>query len=92
MVLMPVYMETAEGLVKPLVILPATIMPLPFLSLPSHDVIIPFVLADSFVPMTHFTPVDTLQIPPTLFIAFVPLFVPIDLLNSGTFSIYGRTM
>ena len=28
MVLMPVYVETAEGLVKPLVILPATIMPL----------------------------------------------------------------
>ena len=28
MVLMPVYMETAEGLVKPLVILPAAVMPL----------------------------------------------------------------
>ena len=28
MVLMPVYVETAEGLVKPLVILPAAIMPL----------------------------------------------------------------
>ena len=28
MVLMPVYVEMAEGLVKPLVILPATIMPL----------------------------------------------------------------
>ena len=26
---MPVYVETAEGLVKPLVILPATVMPLP---------------------------------------------------------------
>ena len=30
MVLMPVYVETAEGLVKPLVILPATTMPLTF--------------------------------------------------------------
>ena len=29
MVLMPVYVETAEGLVKPLVILPAAVMPLP---------------------------------------------------------------
>ena len=30
MVLMPVYVETAEGLVKPLVILPTTVMPLSF--------------------------------------------------------------
>ena len=29
MVLMPMYVETAEGLVKPLVILPAAVMPLP---------------------------------------------------------------
>ena len=29
MVLMPVYVETAEGLVKPPVILPAAVMPLP---------------------------------------------------------------
>ena len=40
MVLMPVYMEMAEGLVKPLVILPATVMPLsPFIlifSRPHH--------------------------------------------------------
>ena len=33
MVLMLVYMETAEGLVKPLVILPAAIMPLTSFSL-----------------------------------------------------------
>ena len=56
MVLMPVYMETAEGLVKPLVILPAAVMPLSFLSLFSHDIIVPFVLADSFILTTHFTP------------------------------------
>ena len=70
---MLVYVETAEGLVKPLVILPAAIMPLPFLSSLSHDVIVPFVLADSFAPTTHFIPVATLPIPPTLFIALVPL-------------------
>ena len=49
MVLMPVYVETAESLVKPLVILPAAVMPLSSLSLFSHDVIVPFVLADSFI-------------------------------------------
>ena len=69
-------MEMAEGLVKPLVILPAAVMPLPPLSLSSHDVIVPFVLADSFILTTHFTPIVTLQIPPTLFIAFVPLLIP----------------
>ena len=37
--------------------LPATVMPLPPLSLSSHDVIVPFVLLDSFVPTTHFIPV-----------------------------------
>ena len=47
---MPVYVETAEGLVKPLVILPAAVMHyLFFLSLLSHDVIVPFVLADSLL-------------------------------------------
>ena len=51
MVLMPVYVETAEGLVKPLVILPAAVMPYPLLSLFSHDVIVPFVFADS--PLSH---------------------------------------
>ena len=53
---MPVYVETAEGLVKPLVILPAAVCLYPLLSAFSHDVIVPFVLADSFVLMTHFTP------------------------------------
>ena len=56
MVLMPVYVEIAEGLVKPLVILPAAVMPLPSLSLLSHDVIVPFVLTDSLAPTTHFAP------------------------------------
>ena len=46
---MPVYVEMAEGLVKPLVILPAAVMPLLLLSLFSHNVIIPFVLTDSFI-------------------------------------------
>ena len=49
MVLMPVYVEMAEGLVKPLVILPAAVMPLPPLSLSSHDIIVPFTLTDSFL-------------------------------------------
>ena len=42
MVLMLVYVEMAEDLVKPLVILPAAVMPLTFLSLSSHNIIIPF--------------------------------------------------
>ena len=56
MVLMPVYVEMAEGLVKPLVILPAAIMPLSSLSLFSHNITVPFVLSDSFILTTHFTP------------------------------------
>ena len=73
MVLMPVYVETAEGLVKPLVILPAAIMPLFFLSLFSHDVIAPplFLLIHLFSQPT--SPRFTLKITPTLVIAFVPL-------------------
>ena len=58
MVLMLVYMEMAEGLVKPLVILPATIMLLTSFIIISHNVIVPFVLADSFPLVTHFTPVS----------------------------------
>ena len=73
MVLMPVYVETAEGLVKPLVTLPAAIMPLPLLSLSSHDVIVPFVLADSLLSHNPLHPHFTLQILPALLIVFVPL-------------------
>ena len=58
MVLMLVYMETAEGLVKPLVILPAAAMPLPLLSLFSHNIIVPFVLADSFLSHNPLTPIS----------------------------------
>ena len=74
MVLMPVYVETAEGLVKPLVILPAAVMPLTlFLSLFSHNVVVPFVLADSLLSHNPLHPRLTLRITPTLLIAFVPL-------------------
>ena len=84
MVLMPVYVETAEGLVKPLVILPATIMPLtsfilifswchhPLCScwfIPSHDPLHPCL---------------TLWIIPTLFVALVLLLFPFILLDLET--------
>ena len=89
---MPVYVETAEGLVKPLVILLAAIMPYLLLSLSSHDIVVPFVLADSFVLTTHFISILTLQTPPTLFITFVPPIVPVVLLHMGTVPTPGRTM
>ena len=56
MVLMPVYVETAEGLVKPLVILPAAVMPLSAFILIFSRHHCPLCLADSFVLTTHFTP------------------------------------
>ena len=76
MVSMPVYVEMAEGLVKPLVILPAAVMPLP-----------PFILIFSrcHCPLcSHWFicshdplhPRFTLQIHPTLSVAFVPLMFP----------------
>ena len=73
MVLMPVYVETAEGLVKPLVTLPAAVM---LLSLFSHDVIVPFVLADSLLSHNPLHLRFTLQITPTLPIPFVPIVLP----------------
>ena len=78
MVLMPVYVETAEGLVKPLVILPAAIMPLPPFILIFSQRHCPFVLADSFFSHDPLHPRFTLQINPTLFIAFVPLTFPLS--------------
>ena len=92
MVLMPVYVETAEGLVKPLVILPAAIMPLP-----------PFILIFS----RHHCPLCSrwfihshdplhpccyLMNPShTLYCLCSPI-VPVILLQTGTVSIHGRTM
>ena len=78
MVLMPVYVETAEGLVKPLVILPAAVMPLPPFVLIFSRRHHPLVLTNSFILTTHFIPVITLQIPPTLFITFIPLLFPLS--------------
>ena len=92
MVLMPVYMEMAEGLVKPLVILPATVMPLP-----------PFILIFSrhhhplcsswFIPFSQptsslFHLTNRSHTPYRL----CPPIVPIILLCSETFSPHGRTM
>ena len=74
---MPVYVETAEGLVKPLVTLPATIMLLPpfILIFPRHHH--PFVLADSFVPTTHFIPILPYKsIPRSLSPLFLDCFLP----------------
>ena len=91
MVLMPVYVETAEGLVKPLVILPAAVMPLPPLSLFSHDVIVPlFWMIHSFL-TTHLTPFYLTNSSHTLYSLYSPI-VPIILLHLGTFPTYGRTM
>ena len=81
MVLMPVYMEMAEGLVKPLVILPATVMPFPsfiFIFSQCHH---PFVLTDSFSPTTHFASILSYEsflcpLSPLSLIAF-PLSYPI---------------
>ena len=49
MVLMPVYVDTAEGFLKPLVILPAAIMPFPSFIVIFSQRHHPFVLADSFI-------------------------------------------
>ena len=91
MVLMPVYVEMAEGLVKPLVILPATVMPLssfilifsrrhcPLCSgwfIHSHDPLHPALHYKSF--------------PHSLSPLFLHRFI--DLLRLETFPIYGRTM
>ena len=76
MVLMLVYVETAEGLVKPLVILPAAIMPLPPFILIFSRRYCPFVLADSSVPTTHFTPfylTNPSHTPYRLCLSIVPL-------------------
>ena len=85
---MPVYVETAEGLVKPLVILPAAVMPLSSFILTFSRRHRPFVLADSLLshdpPHTRFS----LQITPTLPIPFVPIILPL----MGMFSIYSRAM
>ena len=75
-VLMPVYVEMAEGLVKPLVILPAAIMPLTSFTLIfswHHRPLYP----SWFIPFSQPTfPHLTLQTVPTFFIAFVPLLLP----------------
>ena len=93
MVLMPVYVETAEGLVKPLVILPAAVMSLP-----------PFTLIFSrrhcplcsrwFIhsrnplhPCYHLT-----NLSHTCYRLSPPPIISITLLHLETFSTYGRTM
>ena len=91
MVLMPVYVETAEGLVKPLVILPATVMPLPSFILIFSRHHRPL-CSDRFIhshnplhPALHYKSFPHLLSP-----LFLHRFI--DLLRLGTFPIYGRTM
>ena len=72
MVLMPVYVETAEAFVKPLVILPATVMSLTsFIVIFSwhHRPLCSWWFTPSHDPLC---PCFTLYITPTLLIAFVP--------------------
>ena len=86
MVLMPVYVDTAEGFRKPLVILPAAVMPFASFIIIFSQRHCPFVLADSL--LSHdplFTPLH-LPITLTLLIAFVPF----DLPDLGTFSLYDK--
>ena len=76
MVLMLVYVETAEGLVKPLVILPAAVMPLTsFINIFSrcHRPLCSRWFIHSHNPLY---PHLTLQTNPTLFIPFIPLLFP----------------
>ena len=76
MVLMPVYMDMAEGLVKPLVILPAAVMPLSSFILIFSWCYCP--LCSCWFIRSHdpLHPRLTLQTNPTLFIASVPLSFP----------------
>ena len=91
MVLMPVYVETAEGLVKPLVILPAAVMPLSSFILIFSQRHRPlcsgwFIRShDPLHPVLHYKSFSR---------SLSPLFPHhlIDLLRLGTFPIYGRTM
>ena len=91
MVLMPVYVETAEGLVKPLVILPAAVMPLSFFILIFSQRHCPLCSGwflrshDPLHPALHYKSFPHL---------LSPLFLhrSIDLLQLGIFPIYGRTM
>ena len=91
MVLMPVYVETAEGLVKPLVILPAAVMPLSSFILIFSQHHRPlcsgwFIRShDPLHPVLHYK-----SLPRSLSPLFP--FNHIDLLRLGTFPIYGRTM
>ena len=78
MVLMPVYMETAEGLVKPLVILPAAIMPLTSFILIFSWHYHPL-CSSWFIPFSWPTlPPLVSQTFPTLFIAFVLSLFPLS--------------
>ena len=78
MVLMPVYVETAEGLVKPLVILPATVMPLTSFILIFSWCHCPL-CSSWFIPFSQPTlSLSCLTNPPTLLVAFIPLLFPLS--------------
>ena len=83
MVLMPVYVETAEGLIKPLVILPAAIMPLTsfilIFSQCHHPLCSSWFILFSQPTSPHFT----LQIIPTFFVAFILYCSPFYLTKLG---------
>ena len=76
MVLMLVYVEMAEGLVKPLVILPAAVMPLPSFILIFSQCHHPLCSHQFICSHNPLYPHLTLQTNPTLFIAFFPLLFP----------------
>ena len=92
MVLMLVYVETAEGLVKPLVILPAAIMPLsPFILIFSwqhHPLCSRWFILFSQPTSSPFY----LTNPSHTLYCLCPSIALVILLCLGTFSIYGRAM